>query len=55
MQTAYVIYSKKDNKNNPGIKKWNNTINCSDKNKIEKKLIKNTTEIPSRRPEKNSL
>ena len=56
VQTTYVIYSKKDKKNNLGIKKGNNTIKDSDKNnnnnKIEKKLIKNTAEIFSRTPEK---
>ena len=60
VQTTYVTYSKKDNKNNTGIKKGNNciTIKASEKNnnnynnKIEKSKIKNTAEIFSRTPEK---
>ena len=60
VQTTYVTYSKKDNKNNPGIKKGNNciTIKGSDKNnnyKIEKSQINNTVDILPRTPEKKHV
>lgn len=61
VQTTYVTYSKKDNKNNPTIKKGNNctTIKNNDKNNNKniknEKTIKNTVEAFSRTPEKKHL
>ena len=60
VQTTYVVYSKKDNKNKPGIKKGNNciTIKDSDKNnnnKIEKSQIKNNVDVISRTPERKHV